>query len=70
MIDGKLDYIEVSIWSNYCSSFVLEEQSLGEYCLAIDHYYNQNYLEGLEAYLVSKSMFIFEQHKSLLMYPH
>ena len=70
MVVGRVGYIMVSSWANYCSNFVLEGQNLGEYCLAIDYYYNQNYLEGVEAYLVFEPMVIFEKHKSLLLYSY
>ena len=64
VVAGRLGYIVATGWANYCSNSILEQKNLGEYCLATNDYYNQNYSEGLEAYL------IFEKHKTLLLYLH
>ena len=70
VVAGRLGYTVAANWANYCSNYVVERKNLGEYFLATNYYYNQNYSEGLEAYLVSEPMAIFEKHKSLLLYPH
>ena len=70
VVVDRLGYSMTTDWVNCDSNFDHEEHNFGGFGLAnIHYYYYQNYSVVPKAYLISKAMDNFEQHRKHLHSP-